>query len=116
MAMADMFLYWCARLGSRTEIAHTDAMKQSLESADSYDHFRAAESNKMLAALAKYGSSVVGKTVVDFGCNDGAMSVAYLNGGAKSVIGVDIDTEAIARARRLHSDSALTFIEGSVDS
>lgn len=115
MALSDSLLFSLARVGYRTEIAHTEEMKQSLTSMDSYDAFRAAESVKMLEALDSNGISVAGKTVVDFGCNDGAMSAAYLERGAAAVIGVDIDEEAITSARRLHPDPRLTFLLGSVE-
>jgi 2-polyprenyl-3-methyl-5-hydroxy-6-metoxy-1,4-benzoquinol methylase len=40
-----------------------------------------------------------GRRVLDLGCRDGALSVAYLDGN--EVIGVDVDREALARAEEL---------------
>jgi len=41
------------------------------------------------------GLNLVGKTVVDFGCGSGILSLAALKLGAKKVIGIDIDPQAL---------------------
>jgi ribosomal protein L11 methyltransferase len=41
------------------------------------------------------GVDLVGKTVVDFGCGSGILSLAALKLGAKKVIGIDIDPQAL---------------------
>lgn len=41
------------------------------------------------------GVDLVGKTVVDFGCGSGILSLAALKLGAKQVIGIDIDPQAL---------------------
>lgn len=41
------------------------------------------------------GLDLVGKTVVDFGCGSGILSLAALKLGAKEVIGIDIDPQAL---------------------
>jgi|TARA_B110000091_G_scaffold62074_1_gene68241 ribosomal protein L11 methyltransferase len=41
------------------------------------------------------GLDLVGKTVVDFGCGSGILSLAALKLGAKKVIGIDIDPQAL---------------------
>ena len=98
---AEGLLYLAARKLYRTQIAHTDEMKQSVQSADCYDRFRAKESAKMLDYLERHNLSLMHKVVVDFGCNDGAMSAEYLKAGASQVIGVDIDAKALERARQI---------------
>lgn len=40
-----------------------------------------------------------GKTVVDFGCGSGILGIAALKLGAKRVIGIDIDPQALAASR-----------------
>lgn len=40
-----------------------------------------------------------GKTVIDFGCGSGILSIAALKLGAKKVIGIDIDPQAIEASR-----------------
>ncbi|WP_115720147.1 50S ribosomal protein L11 methyltransferase [Gallaecimonas mangrovi] len=41
------------------------------------------------------GQDLSGKTVVDFGCGSGILAIAALKLGAKRVVGVDIDPQAI---------------------
>ncbi|WP_372769701.1 50S ribosomal protein L11 methyltransferase [Pseudoalteromonas sp.] len=42
---------------------------------------------------------LTGKTVVDFGCGSGILGIAALKLGAKRVIGIDIDPQALAASR-----------------
>jgi len=57
------------------------------------------------------GLDLQGKTVVDFGCGSGILSLAALKLGAKKVIGIDIDPQALqaslANAKRNHVDDRL---------
>lgn len=101
MRVGELVLYSLAKRLYRTEIAHTSEMKASLTDMGAYDAYRHAEGDKVLKALERYGIDIRGRTVVDFGCNDGAVSERYRGAGA-DVIGVDIDPQAIARARLLH--------------
>jgi len=45
------------------------------------------------------GLDLKGKTVVDFGCGSGILSLAALKLGAKEVIGIDIDPQALQASR-----------------
>jgi ribosomal protein L11 methyltransferase len=45
------------------------------------------------------GLDLVGKTVVDFGCGSGILSLAALKLGAKKVIGIDIDPQALEASK-----------------
>lgn len=45
------------------------------------------------------GQDLADKTVVDFGCGSGILAIAALKLGAKRVIGVDIDPQAILASR-----------------
>jgi len=45
------------------------------------------------------GLDLVGKTVVDFGCGSGILSLAALKLGAEKVIGIDIDPQALLASR-----------------
>lgn len=49
-------------------------------------------------ALSLMSNVVKGKLVVDLGCGSGILALAALAMGAKKVIGIDIDTEAITHA------------------
>lgn len=42
---------------------------------------------------------LIGKTVVDFGCGSGILGIAALKLGAKRVIGIDIDPQALEASR-----------------
>ncbi len=55
---------------------------------------------------------VEGRDVLDIACGEGYGS-DLMSGLAKSVIGVDIDEETIARARQVHTASDLRFETGS---
>lgn len=45
------------------------------------------------------GQNLTGKTVVDFGCGSGILGIAALKLGAKQVIGIDIDQQALIATR-----------------
>ena len=57
------------------------------------------------------GLDLTGKTVVDFGCGSGILSLAALKLGAKKVIGIDIDPQALQasleNAKRNHCEDRL---------
>ena len=115
MWIAEQILFQLARTLYRTEIAHTSEMKKAVENIDAYDAYRGAEIARIVEALERYDIPIAGHTIMDFGCNDGAISIEYLRRGAAKVIGVDIDERAIRRAAALHHDERLTFVKSSVD-
>ena len=59
------------------------------------------------------GLDLAGKTVVDFGCGSGILSLAALKLGAKKVIGIDIDPQALQasldNAKRNHCQDRLAL-------
>lgn len=113
MSIAEHTLFQLARSLYRTEVAHSSEMKDALRHEDAYDAYRAAEIDRILAAVRKYRIPIRGQTIVDFGCNDGAISAEYLRAGAKQVIGVDIDERALQRARAMRPDERLRFVQSS---
>ncbi|MDE2471489.1 MAG: class I SAM-dependent methyltransferase, partial [Bradyrhizobium sp.] len=113
-AIAEALLYSAAKRLYRTEVAHTSEMKAALSDLDAYDRYREGEADKVIQALRRYSISLAGKRVVDFGCNDGALSSRYLKEGAREVIGLDIDAKALERARLLRP--GCTFLQSGVDS
>ena len=66
------------------------------------------------------GHDVSGKTVIDYGCGSGILAIAALLLGAKSVIAVDNDPQALiateenARRNGIPSDKISTFLPGQV--
>ena len=61
----------------------------------------AYEGKSKLAILLgdKFVGKIIGKTVVDFGCGEGADAVEMVQKGAKRVIGVDIREDVLQKAR-----------------
>lgn len=114
--ISEELLFQLARLLYRSEIAHNDQMKASLQDESAYASFRAGEVDRVIGEVMANGISLDGKLVVDFGCNDGALTSQYLQFGAARVIGLDIDPDAVARARALRDDARLTFATCSGDS
>lgn len=115
MRIAERILYSLAQRLSPTEVAQTSDMKASIRSPEAYVHYRASLAKQhLLEAAGRYGVSVRGRRVLDFGCFDGAMTATHLEEGAAHVFGVDIDASAVARARSRYTDPRLTFETGTV--
>jgi len=114
MWISEEVLFRGVRALYRTEIAHSTEMKEAQQNIEASDAYRSTEIVRVLKAAERYHVPIVGKTVLDFGCNDGAISVRYLAEGAARVVGVDIDERALARARDLHRDQRLQFVAGAV--
>ena len=90
-------------------------MTAALADETSYAAYRMECVEKVLGAADTYGVKWRDQDVLDLGCFDGAISAAYLNAGAATVVGVDIDEPAIQRARTHHSDSRLRFVASGVN-
>ncbi len=114
MWISEQLLFQGVRALHQTEIAHSSEMKEALKDIEASDAYRASEIARILKAAERYQVPIAGKAVLDFGCNDGAISVRYLKEGASRVVGVDIDERALARARELHRDDRLMFVAGQV--
>src|SRR5262245_7909250 len=99
MLLSEHILYFLAKSLYRSEVAHSKEMKQALSTRSEYDGYRNAQLDLILAAANRYGVSIEDRVVLDFGCSDGAITNGYVDHGARSVIGVDIDEAAIDRAR-----------------
>jgi SAM-dependent methyltransferase len=91
-------------------------MKQSLRDLGACNEYRYAQLDRIFDACGKYRIEISDKSVLDLGCSDGTITAGYLERGAKSVVGVDIDDESVKRARRLHTSRDLSFHVGSVAS
>lgn len=55
--------------------------------------------------ILRLAGDVQGRAVLDVGCGDGALSVAFHRGGAAAVFGCDADPRMIARARERSAGS-----------
>ena len=115
MRSAELVLYSLAKLLYRSEVAQSTEMKAALISDTAYAEHRNKELAKVTQAAARYAVPIKG-TILDLGCNDGAITVGYLNYGADQVIGIDIDSKAIERANQLRAANNASFYVGTIDS
>ena len=115
MLISENILYRLAKMLSSSEVAHSDDMKSALETDESYAEYRLSLVAQVTDAAEKFGVIIKDKVVLDLGCFDGAISLGYLDYGAKRVIGVDIDTDAIAVAKELRASERAEFHESSID-
>lgn len=61
--------------------------------------YEPAEDSFLLEKIVKESSA--GKKVLDVGCGSGILSIAAREGGAKKILSVDIDKEAVKKVRSL---------------
>lgn len=115
MWITEQMLFHLAKAMYHTEIAHTTEMKSALTNIEVYDTYRAVEINRIVEAVKCYYINISGKTVLDLGCNDGAISFEYLQKGAARVIGIDIDERAIQRAQSRYHEERMSFVKNTVD-
>ena len=114
MWISEQLLYVLAKRLYRSEIAHSNEMKESLIERRRYDEYRSSQADLVLSRIQAFGHSIEGKRVLDLGCNNGSITRAYLEHGAKKVVGVDIDEAAILEAQSRFSDMAsLSFLCGT---
>jgi 2-polyprenyl-3-methyl-5-hydroxy-6-metoxy-1,4-benzoquinol methylase len=107
-------LYLGARHLYRSEMTHSQEMKHAFEDQDAMSRYRSAEFQRVVSAAKQFGVNLENKTVLDLGCNDGAISTHYIEAGAAEVIGVDIDEAAIRRAQELRQGPRARFLQSDV--
>jgi SAM-dependent methyltransferase len=105
----ETVLYYLARGMYYSEICHSREMKDALTSLEKYDTYRLRLVSLILRAAERYGVSIRGRDVLDFGCGFGTLCSQFLEHGPRSVTGVDIDGAAIARAQTLYGNGRLRF-------
>lgn len=87
--------------------AHTGRPKGDLShrpatfSVDKYDDWRTDSLKGQFEEFFDW-SAIRGKRVLDFGCGTGPLSRLCVENGAGSVIGIDLSSKSIARARSTH--------------
>lgn len=113
MSVSERMLFLAATKLYRFDISQPAVARESTLSKAETARQRSTESKRILAAAADFGIEVTGRSVLDFGCHDGAVTVDYLDAGADEVVGVDIDKSAIERARDLYGRAGLTFVNSS---
>lgn len=115
MNPGETVLYALTRRLYLRNMGQSQEMTQALANADSYADYRLECLDKVLTAARTCNVQWQDKDVLDLGCYDGAISQGYLNSGARSVIGIDIDEPAVLRARQRFSDERLEFRVSSTD-
>ncbi len=115
MWVSEQILYLLAKLLYRTEAAHSREMKQALSSIEENNKYRSGQFHRILSAAEKYGVEVNDKTVLDLGCNDGAITSGYAD-LVRKVVGVDIDEQAIRRAEQRFRSEKISFCVGQTTS
>jgi 2-polyprenyl-3-methyl-5-hydroxy-6-metoxy-1,4-benzoquinol methylase len=113
MIFSEQILFFLAKFFYKGEVGHSKEMKRALSDRQEYNKYRGGQIDKILSAAGKYGLDIVDKTVLDMGCNDGAITGGYLERGARDAIGVDIDEAAIEFAQKHRSSNRLTFIHST---
>ncbi len=116
MSIAELILFMTAKRLYQSNISQPSEARKSTINKDDSSRKRSNESSKILAAATRFGICLTGKSVLDFGCNDGAVTVEYLDAGASKVTGIDINESAIERARNLYERPSLNFITSSAES
>ncbi|MEI3607057.1 class I SAM-dependent methyltransferase [Pseudogracilibacillus sp. SE30717A] len=61
-------------------------------------------------AIKSIVPNMKGKSVLDLGCGDGHFSKYCIENGAKKVIGIDISTNMIERAKKINGDKHIEYI------
>ena len=86
-------------------------MKSALQSDESYANYRLSLVKLVTDAAGRFNVPIKNQVVLDLGCYDGAISLGYLDYGAKELYGADIDGDAVETAKtRATSDLSLIHI------
>lgn len=108
-SLAETILATLSRRLSKSEVAHTEEMKSALRDDRNFAAYRAKMGGHLIANLQRLGIDLVGKRVLDLGCDIGAYTAAFADAGATEAIGVDVNAEAIAQAERSNHDARIGF-------
>lgn len=110
MRLSEAVLYRLAKCFYRTEVAHSEEMKEALRSTEKYDAYRAQQIQRVTTAADAYGVKIRGQRLLDLGCAEGALTAEFVKHGAEHVIGVDIDDGLIKKARENCADLPAEFL------
>jgi SAM-dependent methyltransferase len=101
-----------------TRLGHTDPLWAALTSAGRGRRWDAAEFlrtgrrevDALMALLARRGATPKTGTALDFGCGPGRLSAGLAAVGFSRVVGVDVSTTMLAKARELVDDDRCEFV------
>jgi len=108
--LSERILYWLVERLYHTEVAHTEEMKNAVRQQEFYEAHRANEFAEAVAAARRYGVDWNGKDVLDIGCQNGSLTVQYLQYGARRVVGIDIDADAVRRAQEKYAHPSVEYL------
>jgi 2-polyprenyl-3-methyl-5-hydroxy-6-metoxy-1,4-benzoquinol methylase len=106
---ADALLYQLARVFYRSDVAHDAGMKTAQRSLADNNRYRANQSDKVLDAARRFRIELADRDLLDLGCHDGALTIRYATAGPRSVIGVDIDEQAVRRAQHERAHARVSY-------
>lgn len=109
MRIGETILFHLAKRLYCRNLGQSEEMTSALESDESYADYRRECAGTVLDAASNHNISVRGKTVLDLGCYDGAITCGYQDAGADRVIGIDIDEPAVRAAQKNHSTDIVEF-------
>lgn len=109
MALGETLLYALTKRLYLRNLGQSEEMTQALANAEAYADYRRDCLNKVLSAAKRYGVEVKDQDVLDLGCYDGAITRGYLEAGAATVLGIDIDEEAVRKAQQRYTNSRMEF-------
>lgn len=109
MKISENILFAVAKRMYTRNMGQSEEMAEALADDASYANYRQECIHDVLKAADEHGVPYKGKTVLDLGCYDGAISGGYLTAGAEHVIGVDIDEPAVRVAQKEHSGPNIEF-------
>ena len=115
MNPGESLLYAISSRLYRRNLGQSAEMSAALTNQDCYAEYRLECVNKILTAAKEHGVPWEGKDVLDLGCYDGAISQGYLNAGARTVKGIDIDEPAVLKAQQKYTDPRLDFLPSGTE-
>jgi len=115
LKISESLLYWLVKKLYSTEVGRSNDEKSALQSDEAYAEYRLSLVQQVTDAATRFGVPIKDRVVLDLGCYDGAISMGYLAFGASHVIGVDIDAEAVANARKNYQNDNVEFHVGTIE-
>src|SRR5574341_1038562 len=116
MRVSEQILYALVRSFYRSPVSHNPEMRQALSDREHFVQYRSNRLDTILTAAREYGVEITNRVVLDLGCGEGAITSGYVAAGAKQAIGVDVDEEAVHRARQQQHAPNLSFCVGGSES
>lgn len=115
MRLGEGLLFLAAKWLYPTKVCRNEEARKAESDIERYCDHRSGRIGLILDAAARYGVEIRGRTVLDFGCGDGAITRLYPLHGARMAIGVDVNAQLIQRASGKQSGDAVRFLCSAPD-